>query len=275
MDLETLYDTPPWDWPQGTAKRLLEILRNRGGRQNERILAAELAGDATVIDDEIGSALLSVVRSGDETEDMRTTAAIALGPALEHADSFGFEDPDDILLSEGVFRDIQKSLHQLYLDADVPKDVRRSILEASIRAPQEWNRDAIRAAYASPEEEWRLTAVFGLRFVAGFKDQILEALSSKHEDIRYQAVCAAGNWEIDAAWPHIETILRADPIDKPLLIAAIEAAASIRSQAAVELLIELADSSDEDIAEAALEALAMAEGLSELEDEDNEDETWR
>lgn len=275
MDLETLNDTPPWDWPQGTAKRLLEILRNRGGSQNERKLAAELAGDATVIDDEIGSALLSVVRSGDETEDMRTTAAIALGPALEHADTFEFEDPDDILLSERVFRDIQQSLRQLYLDADVPKDVRRSILEASIRAPQEWNRDAIRAAYASPEEEWKLTAVFGMRFVRGFNDQILEALSSKRQDIRYQAVCAAGNWEIDAAWPHVEAILTADPIDKPSVLAAIEAAASIRPQAAVELLIELADSSDEDIAAAAFEALAMAEGLSELEDEDDEDETWR
>ena len=98
MNLDALKDTPPWDWPQGTGERLLEILRNRVSSQAERKLAAELAGDFTIIDDEIASALLSVVRSNDETEDMRNTAAVALGPALEHADSFGFEDPDGIRL---------------------------------------------------------------------------------------------------------------------------------------------------------------------------------
>ncbi|MEA3274394.1 MAG: hypothetical protein U9Q81_03695 [Pseudomonadota bacterium] len=277
MDLETLNDTPPWDWPQETAKRLLEILRNRRGSQEERKLAAELAGDFTVFDDEIGSALLAVIRDSDETEDLRSTAAIALGPAMEHAHTFEFEDPDDLLLSEKVFRDVQQSLRQLYLDATVPKDVRRSILEAAVRAPQDWSRDAIRAAYASPDETWRLTAVFGMRFVPGFKDQILEALSSKNQDISYQALCAAGNWQIDAAWPHIETILGADPLDKPLLIAAIEAAASVRPQAAAELLTKFTNSEDEDIADAAFEALAMAAGLSELEDDDDEDEDelWR
>jgi hypothetical protein len=82
MNLEALKDTPPWEWSQGAAKKLLEILRNRGGSRTERKLAAELAGDFTIIDDEIASALLSVVRSSDETEDMRNTAAVALGPAL-------------------------------------------------------------------------------------------------------------------------------------------------------------------------------------------------
>lgn len=272
MKLEALQDTPPWDWPQGTGARLLEILRNPEVSPSQRRLAAELAGDFTIIDDEIASALLSLVRSSDETEDIRTTAVIALGSALEHTDTFGFDDPDDIVISEKVFRDIQQALHQLYLQPDAPKNVRRRILEAAIRAPQEWSKDAIRAAYASPDEAWRLTAVFGMRYVPGFEDQILEALSSNDPEIRYEAVCAAGNWEIDAAWPHIETILKADPVDKPLFIAAIDAAASIRPQAAVELLSELSNSQDEDIAESAFEALAMAEGLAELKDEDDEDD---
>lgn len=275
MNLEALKDTPPWEWSQGAAKKLLEILRNRGGSRTERKLAAELAGDFTIIDDEIASALLSVVRSNDETEDMRNTAAVALGPALEHADSFGFEDPDGILLSEQSFHDIQQSLRKLYLDADVPTNVRRGILEASVRAPQQWSQDAIRAAYASPDGAWTLTAVFGMRFVPGCEDQILAALSSPNQDIRYQAVRAAGNWQIDAAWPQIDTILGADPVDKALLIAAIEAAVSIRPQASADLINELTNAEDEDIADAAFEALAMAEGLAELEDDDCKDELWR
>jgi hypothetical protein len=279
MDLQTLKDTPPWDWPKDTGKRLLAILRDREDTQSDRVLAAELAGDFTVVDDEIGSALLSVVRTNDETDDMRATAVLALGPALEHADTFGFEDPDDIVLSEKLVHRIQQSLRELYLDPAVPKDVRRSVLEASIRAPQEWNRDAIRAAYASPDEAWRLTAVFGMRFVPGFEEQIVEAISSDSPDIRYQAVSAAGNWEIDEAWPRIEAILGADPVDKPLYLAAIEAAAAVRPQAAVPLLTELSTAKDEDIAEVAFEALAMAEGLAELEEDEDEldgdDEIWR
>jgi hypothetical protein len=271
MDLSILKDTPPWDWPEDTANRLLKILRNREANQTERTLAAELAGTSTVINDDIGSALISIVCNKDERQNTRATAAIALGPALEQAESLGFEAPDDILLSEQTVRHIQESLRKLYLDADVPDEVRRSILEAAIRAPQDWSRDAIRAAYASPDKTWSLTAVFGMRFVPGFEDQILEALSSPNQDVFYQAVCAAGNWGIDAAWPHIETILRADSVDKPLLIAAIEAAVSVRPQAAVGLLTELTDSEDEDIADAAFEALAMAEDPLAFDDEDEDD----
>jgi len=275
MDLSNLKDTPPWDWPEDTANRLLEILRNRDANQTDRKLAADLAGTSTVISDDIGSALLSIVCSSDEAQDTRATAAIALGPALGQADSLGFEDPDDILLSEQAVRHIEESLRKLYLDAAVPDEVWRSILEVAVRAPQDWSRDAVRAAYASPAEAWTLTAVFGMRFVPGFEDQIIEALTSPNQDIYYQAVCAAGNWEIDAAWPHIETILRADSVDKPLLLAAIESAISIRPRAAVGLLTELTDSEDEDIADAAFEALAMAEAPLAFDDEDDEDDLER
>jgi hypothetical protein len=55
------------------------------------------------------------------------------------------------------------------MDASVPTDVRRRILEASVRAPQDWHRDAIRAAYASDDDVWRLTAVFCMRSVRGFE----------------------------------------------------------------------------------------------------------
>ncbi len=275
MNLDVLKDTPPWDWPQDTGKKLLEILRDITSSQAERKLAAELAGDFTIVDDEIGSALVALVGSSGETDDMRNAAAIALGPALEHAYSSGFEDPNNILLSEKNFHDIQQILHKLYLGPDVPTSVRRSVLEVSVRAPQQWSRDAIRAAYTSPDEAWTLTAVFGMRFVSGFEDEILEALSSPNQDIRYHAVCAAGDWQIDAAWPSVEKILTTDKVDKDLLIAAIDAAVAIRPYDSVDLLNELTNVEDEDIADAAFEALAMVEGVAELDDDDDEYEFWR
>ena len=273
MDLKTLYDTPPWDWPEGTAKMFLGILRDDQADESERLLAAELAGDSTVINDNLADALLSILRNGDESEELRGKAVISLGPALEYAYMDWFEDPDEVPISEETFRGIQESLRGLYMDAGVPKEVRRRILEASVRAPQDWHQDAIRAAYSSGDADWKLTAVFCMRFVRGFNDQILEALETENQDIHYEAVCAAGNWEVDAAWSHIASLVTTKETDKHLLLAAIDAVAGIRPQEAAEILIDLADSDDEDIVEATYEAMAIAEGLSDDEYDDEDVET--
>ena len=82
------------------------------------------------------------------------------------------------------------------MDASAPKDVRRRALEGSVRGPQTWHRDAIRAAFASADDAWKLTAVFCMRFVMGFDDQALEALNSTNPAIHYEAVVAAGNWGV-------------------------------------------------------------------------------
>lgn len=272
MDLKILKETPPWDWPDGASKVLFEILGDHQADVSDRILAAELAGVFTVINEELVDALLFILQSSAESEELRGRAAISLGPVLEHADTDGFEDPDDVPISEDTFWKIQESLRRLYMDADVPKNIRRRILEASVRAPQDWHQDAIRAGYSSDDEDWRLTAVFSMCWVRGFDDQILEALESENQDIHYQAICAAGNWEVDAGWSHVSRLVTAKETDKPLLLAAIDAVASIRPQEAGMILVDLTDSDDEDIVEAAYEAMAMAEGPSGDEcDEDDDD----
>ncbi len=272
MDLKTLGETPPWDWPEGASETLFAILADERADASDRMLAAELAGDFTVINDNLAGALLSILQSGEESDELRGKAAISLGPVLEHADIDGFEDPDDVPISEGTFRRIQDSLRKLHIDAHVPKNIRRRILEASVRAPQDWHQDAIRAAYRSDDEDWKLTAVFSMRWVRGFDDQILEALASGNQDIHYQAVCAAGNWGVAAAWSHVSRLLRAPETDKPLLLAAIDAVASIRPQEAGVILVDLTDSDDEDIVEAAYEAMAIAEGAlgDDFEEEDDD-----
>lgn len=277
MDLRKLKDLPPWEWPEETGEVLLDTLGDRGADEADRLLAAELAGDVTVVDDRLVEALLAVLRDSDETERLRGQAAISLGPILEEADIEGFEDPDEMPITEPAFIQVVESLRKLYLDADVPSDVRRRILEASVRAPRDWHADAVRAAYSSGAPEWRLTAVFAMRWVRGFDDQILEALESEDEDVHYEAVCAAGNWEVDAAWPHVAEILASETADKPLFLAAIEAAADIRPEEAGAILVALTHDDDEDIAAAAHEAMMMAEALSdeELDDEELDDEDER
>ena len=55
---------------------------------------------------------------------------------------------------------------------------------------------------------------------------------------------------MDAAWPHIAGIVASERADKSLLLAAIEAAATIHPQEAPGILGDLMNSEDEDIAEA-------------------------
>jgi hypothetical protein len=267
MDLKTLQDTPPWDWPRDAGKKFQEILIDHQADKTDRLIAAGLAGDLTVINDELADALTAIIRSPDEPERLRARAAIALGPVLQQAETDGFEDPDDVPISRRTFRSIQDLLQKLYFDHSISKEVRRRILEASVRAPESWHQNAIRAAYSSGDKDWMLTAVFAMRRVRGFDDQILEALTSGDPGIHYEAVKAAGTWGLAAAWSHIVALVHDAATPKPLLLAAISAVASIRPAEARRILVDLADSGDEEIAEAADEAIEMAETVPDEEDD--------
>lgn len=269
MDIEKLNDMPPWEWPEEAGEFLLEILRDSRADAEERTLAAELAGECVVMNDEVARELLSIALDAGEPEALREKAAIALGPALEDA-SVNDDEPDEALISPEVFHQINESLRKLYMDAGVPNETRRRALEASVRAPQDWHRDEILSLYSSNDERWKLTAVFCMRFVKGFDRQILEALQSDNEDIRYEAVIAAGQWGTRAAWPHIAKLLKSKKTEKELLLAAIEAAPYIHPGEAAKFIARLMDSRDGDIAEAAEEAMDMTDAMSD-DDGDNFD----
>ena len=267
MDVKTLADMPPYDWPEGTDEVILGVLVDQRAEDSDRLIAAELAGDHTVVNERLADALLSILESGEESEELRAKAAIAFGPALEHSDTNGFDDPEDNLVSEEMFGRIQRSFQKLHMDADVPKYVRQKVLEAAIRAPQEWHEGAIRVAYNGDDEDWKLTAVFCMIFVPGFDDEIVEALDSEHHLTHIHAIQAAGTAAIDAAWPHLSGLVRSGGTKKDLLLATIEAVASIRPSEVPELLAGLTESADEDIQEAVFEALADADVDGLLDDE--------
>ena len=272
MDLKTLSETPPWDRPKEAGRIILDTLGDRRAANADRLLAAELAGEPAGVDDERVEALLSILRAADEPEDLRSRAAIALGPALEDADLADPEDPEDSAITQRTFQAVQATLRNLYLDGGVPKAVRRATLEASVRAPQDWHQDAVRAAFSSGDADWRLTAVFCMQYFRGFDEQILEALKSSDLLVRTHAVSAAGAWQIQPAWPYVAALVASPETEKPLLLAAIDAVASIRPAEAPAILGGLVENRDEDIAEAVFEALGMAEGLEADYDDDDDDD---
>jgi hypothetical protein len=272
MDIRLLDEAEPWSWPEDAGPSLLRALTDEGTTADERLLAARLAGDITVITDEIAEALLAIACRSDAPEDLRGQAAIALGPSLEYQDTIDpeIDDEDDDQLSEKVVDEIQASLRRLYADEDAPRAVRRMALEASIRSPQEWHRQAVLDAYEGEEDDWRLTAVFAMRWVRGFEVQILDALDNESLEVQYEAVCAAGNWALDAAWARVAGLVGSEDTDKDLRLAAIEAVAWIRPAEAPDVLYELTDSEDEDLAAAAHEAIAMAEAAPDDDFDDDE-----
>jgi hypothetical protein len=265
---------PPWDWPADASDVLLETLQDSDAPVEERLLAAQLAGQIVAINDDLAHALLSIIRTPNLPDKLRGKAAIALGPVLELASTDGFDDPEDVPITAATFQHIEDSLRSLYRDSDIPGEVRRRILEASVRSPQDWHKDAVRAAYYSGDKLWQLTAVFAMRYVNSFEEQILEALGNPDQRIQAEAVQAAGEWELAAAWPHIRPLLLG-PAAKPLVLVAIEAAAQINHEEAQDLLLDLVRSRDEEIADAAEEALMMADALRDWDDEYLEDEDER
>ncbi len=283
MDLNALEETPSWEWPANASEILLKVLRGKEAKEEERLIAAELAGNYVVINDELVDALLSILSDASAPEELRGMAAIALGPVLEQTgfemyDEFegqdSLEELDEQTITPQTFQRITDTLQRLYIDASVPKYVRRRILEASVRCSQKWHNDAIRTAYTSGDDDWRLTAVFGMAHVRGFDKEILDSLNDTNPDIHYEAVRAAGNWEIKKAWPHIASLLASRKTEKALLLAAIESSANISPGDALEALQPFLVSKDEDIAEAADEAASMAAiGLEAqwADEEDDED----
>lgn len=275
MSLIKLYNTPPWEWPANAGKTIHGILCDESVAPDERRLAAELAGDMTIIDDRMAETLLAILKDNDQEQMLRCQAAISLGPVLEETYLMDEDDldpfEDEMGLSPGTFETVQRTMRHLYVDAIVPQLVRRRVLEASVRAPREWHRNAVRAAFASGDYHWQLTAVFCMGYIKGFDEQILDALEDSQKGIRFEAVCAAGNRGLMAAWPHIKAILESGEMDKDMLLAAIDAVSTMHPEKAEAFVARFIDDEDPDIAEAALECLFMSDALLDINDDDLDD----
>ena len=288
MKMRDLAEIPRWDWPQTASVSILEALRNREAPSDERQLAVELAGDLVVLNDDLAGELLGILENPTEPESLRGQAAISLGAALEEVgmtEGGAFDEWDIPAVTEPALERARAALRKAYQNLENPMEVRRGALEASARAPEPWHAEAVRTAYGEEDPEWRLTAVFCMRFVQGFEAEIVEALESEDPMTLFQAVQASRDQAVPKAWPRIRELVRTAAsgiplipehpgLGRSLLMAAMHAVAMIRPDMAEELLGDFIGAADEDLSDAAMGALDVAEVFLAEEEEADDPAIW-
>ena len=242
---------------------------------------AEAREELTMLmDDDIARAFLDVA-SSDAGEDIRADAIVGLGPIIEEA-GMDFDDEDsgfalDPDLGPGISREtfdsIIREIRALYDDEAQPKLIRRRAFEVLVRDPQPWQSVEIRKHFAGSDPLWKLTAVFGMGYVAGFDKEIAETVESADEQLLYEAIRAASSMEVTEAAGRIQHLATSKGTEHDLRLVSIEALPNV-DPGSEELLEALARSRDQEIAETAQAALdeLMLHQLPDDEDDDDFDD---
>jgi len=142
-----------------------------------------------------------------------------------------------------------------------PLEVRRRAVEAISFSCADDVPDIIRRAYAAPEEEMRISAVFAMGSSADDQwiETVVSELDSPSPAMRYEAAHAAGELEARSAVPSLARML--DDPDREAQEMAIWALGQVGGERAQMLLTDLTESDDAALAEAAVDALQEMEWM--------------
>ena len=173
--LTLLARIPPWEWPPNGGDTLRAVLGNPQAAESDRLLAAELAAEPVAIDDDLAGG-----PAGDRRRRhrIRTSCArgrrLSLGPVLEQMDErsgdYFLSLEDETLaappISEHTFQRIQESLRARYREdrhpqGSAPPYPGKPRCARSRRLATGRRFDL---AYSIDDRDWRLTAVFAMRW---------------------------------------------------------------------------------------------------------------
>ena len=267
-------DAPPLESFEEASRQFVAALRS----DDPAVREVALGEIPPMVDDEVARELFRFARDPERGEEERGEALIALGPALAEchdeeapdgtleAPPPGTEDWWELPLSSAGYREVHDELRRIYHDGSLPKLVRRRALEAAVRAPRDWHREAAATAWGSGDPDWRVTAVFAMGHLSGFQDEIIEAFRKGEPPVREEAVRAAGRSATGEVLADDLRALAADPsADRDLRLAAIEALGELRPEGSSEVLEELQDDRNREIRAAAREALEEVDFWEDLE----------
>lgn len=195
----------------------------------------------------------------DPDADVRAASAAALATYIYMG------EVDDIAPKK--FQQVEDCLLRLTSSSDTSL-VRRKALEALGFSSRKEVVVLIEHAYASPDMEWLVTALFAMGRSANhrWKPQVLKMLTHKRPAVRAEAASAAGELEIKAAVPIMLELL--EDVDPDVRLASIWALSQVGGegvQSALEKMHEeTADDNEVDQIERALENLDFTEEMRNL-----------
>ncbi len=185
----------------------------------------------------------------DPSTEVRAAAAISLGRFALLGDL------------EEIDADVAKTIHDILLakfHSEDDVEVRRRALEAVSYIGDDDVVAAIEQAYQHPDERMTVSAVFsmGRSYDPRWAATVQKELKNPRPEIRYEAVRAAGELELEDAVPTLLDMMDTDDVE--IKEATIDALGKIGGKRALEALLDLAQSADEATSWAALEALDTA-----------------
>ncbi len=278
--LAYLKSCPVHIWPADVEKLLLRALsepQSESESESEQVerldrqLAIELTRRLKFMDSEIVSALLDCIEDDAQPMSLRIAATGSLALALEHS---GIEDQrrSSAMLSRLAVLNVDEALQELYFDADVPAELRRAALEASVRVPADlpdalpdaWYNAEVERAYASEDVAWRKSAILCMGYMPHWAQTVREALHGDDEAIRISAIYAARQSMPEESWDTIVAIARDAQASLPLRVAAMANMPFIDPEGTLVLLDQLeedGDIADRDLRTAVSQARIAAEAL--------------
>lgn len=190
----------------------------------------------------------------DEVLDVRAAAALSLGRFL----LLGEFDQIDQTAAQRV----ENALLDAYYLPDQDAWVRRRVLEALANSSNEQLSDMILDAYEEEEELMRIGALFAMGRSADtrWNNIVLDELGGSDNAMVYEAVRASGELEIEEAVPDLIRFINHEDVE--IRDAAVWALGRIGGREAKRVLKACCASEDEDLSEAAEDALAELDFLA-------------
>ena len=190
----------------------------------------------------------------DESAEVRAVAAASLGRFMLMSE---LEQLDPTFV-----RRIENALLNAFSDAESDITVRRRALESLAYSSQEYVRDLIREAYQDDDDSLRMSAVLAMGRSADLRwgNTVLEELGGSDSGMRFEAARASGELELADAVPELIGFLEEDDVE--LRDSAVWALGRIGGPEARRALQACAASTDEDLREAAEDALAEIDSSS-------------
>jgi len=220
-----------------------------------RLLSVRLLWDSE--ESKLIPALVEILNT-DEHPDVRAAAATALGKFIYLGE---IEE-----ISEELLHEVEGHLLAAHR-SPAGALVRRRALEALGFSSHPEVPPLIEAAYANQANDWKVSAIFamGVSCEKQWEKHILANLTNQDEDIRIEAVRAAGKIPLASARPMLLDLLE-DEEDDDILNAIIWSLSEIGGEGVRDKLEELFESEPdeelEEFLEEALENLDFTEGIS-------------